>query len=223
MATIADNFDDVSAFLQDVAVKSPRFVAAQLSLRADNHARVWFCRWTDINLPTPPKPAPQDHMDITGVLTDVATRLHTAEALRPVVAAHCEAEKETKGWDHLPPKAQHVILAASATNETFIPTSLPPTIQCFLNASNATALEAYFSNLCRGKYLLTHLLLSGPPPRAHTGHPRPGRTDGIFASHNPSIFHRTRELPSAGNEKPSPPVHEKGSPIKKRSGRATGP
>ena len=27
---------------------------------------------------TPPKPAPQDHMDLTGFLTDVENRLHTA-------------------------------------------------------------------------------------------------------------------------------------------------
>ena len=54
-------------------------------------ARIWFQRWTDVNLPTPPKPAPQDHLGLTGVLTNVATQLHTTEALRPVVAAQREA------------------------------------------------------------------------------------------------------------------------------------
>ena len=60
---------------------------ATLSLCTAKRAHVWFCRWTDINLLTPTKPDPQDHMGITGILTDVATRLHTVEALRPVVAA----------------------------------------------------------------------------------------------------------------------------------------
>ena len=32
-------------------------------------------------LPTSPKPEPQDHMGLTGVLINVVTRLHTVEAL----------------------------------------------------------------------------------------------------------------------------------------------
>ena len=76
------------------------------------------------------------------MLTNVANRLHTAEALRPVVAAQRKAEKETKGWDRLPPTAKRVILAASATTGTSIPTSPPPTIHRFLNARNATDLQA---------------------------------------------------------------------------------
>ena len=87
-------------------------------------------------------PAPQDHLGLTGVLTDVATRLHTAEAIRPVIAAQSKAEKETKGWDRLPPTAQRIILAASATTGTYIPTSPPPTIHRFLNARNVTDLQA---------------------------------------------------------------------------------
>ena len=80
-------------------------------------------------------------MGLTSVLTDVSTRLKNAEALRPVVAAHCEAEKETKGWDRLPPTAQRVILASSATKETYIPTLPPPTIHHFLNSRNAISLQ----------------------------------------------------------------------------------
>ena len=87
LTTNADNCDNVSAFLQAVAVKYPRVIAAPLSLRTDKRAHVWFQRWTDVNLPTPPKPDPQDHLGITGVLTNVVTRLHTAEALSPFVAA----------------------------------------------------------------------------------------------------------------------------------------
>ena len=142
LASIADDCDNVFAFLQAVAVKSPRVLAATLSLCADKRARVWFQRWTDVNLPKPPTPSPQDHLGLTDVLIDVATRLHTAEALRPVVAAQREMEKEKKGWDRLPPTAQRVILAASATTGTSIPTSPPPTIHRFLNARNATALQA---------------------------------------------------------------------------------
>ena len=104
--------------------------------------RIWFQRWIDVNLPKPPTPASQDHLGITGILTYVATRLHTVVALRPVVATHREAEKETKGWDHLPPIAKRVILAANATTGTSIPNSPPPTIHRFLNTRNATALQA---------------------------------------------------------------------------------
>ena len=144
LVTIADNCDDVLAFLQDVAFKSPRVTTLPVSLSADKRARVWFRRWIDINLPTPPKPYTKYHMGLTGVLNDVATRLHTAESLRPVVNAHREAEKETKGWDRLPPTGQRIIPVASNNNRTSIPTSPPPTIHHFLNARNATALQADF-------------------------------------------------------------------------------
>ena len=75
----------------------------------------------------------------------MATWLHTAEALRPIVASQREAEKVTKGWDRLPTIAQRVILAASATTVTSILTSPPPTIHRFLSVRNVTALQAYFS------------------------------------------------------------------------------
>ena len=42
LAPIADNYNDVVAFLQAVAVKYPRVLAAPLSLRADKRTRVWF-------------------------------------------------------------------------------------------------------------------------------------------------------------------------------------
>ena len=42
LASIADNFNDVLAFLQGVTVKSPRVLAAPLSIRTDKRARVWF-------------------------------------------------------------------------------------------------------------------------------------------------------------------------------------
>ena len=118
MTTITDNCDEVLEFLQAVAIKSPWFIPAPLCLCADKRTRVWFRSRTEIKLPTPLKPAPQDHMDLTGVLTDVSTRLYTAEELCPVVAAHHDVEKKTKVWDHHPPMAQRVILAARATNGT---------------------------------------------------------------------------------------------------------
>ena len=150
LVTIADNCDDVLAFLQDVAVKYSHVIAATLSLRADKRARIWFRRWTDAKLPTPPKPAPQDHMGLTGVLTDVATRFHTAEVLRPVVAAQREAEKDTKGWDCLPPTSKRVILVTSASNGTSIPNSPPPTIHYFLKVRDETALQANCSLIYAG-------------------------------------------------------------------------
>ena len=89
LSPYAGDCNDVLAFL--------RVIAAPLSLRADKKSRVWFQRWTDVHLPKPPTPAPQDHMGLTDVLIDVATRLHTDEALCPVVAAQRETDKEIKG------------------------------------------------------------------------------------------------------------------------------
>ena len=80
-------------------------------------------------------------MGLTGVLTDVMTRLDTSKALRPIVVAQREAEKGTKGWDRLPLTAQRIILAASATTVTSIPSSPSPTINRFLNSRNTTALQ----------------------------------------------------------------------------------
>ena len=142
MATIADNFDNVLAFLQAVAIKSPQVTAAPLSIHAEKRARVCLCCWIDTNLTTLPNLYPQDHMDLTGVFTNVSTRLQIAEALHPVAAAHRKAEKQTKGWDRLAPTAQCVILAASATNVTSILTSPPPTLHRFIKVRNATALQA---------------------------------------------------------------------------------
>ena len=80
-------------------------------------------------------------MGLIGVLTNVVTKLHTAEVLLPIVAVQRVAEKETKGWDRLPPTDQRVILAVSTTTGTSIPTFPPPTIHRFRNARNATALQ----------------------------------------------------------------------------------
>ena len=126
LATISDDCNNIFSFLQAVVVKSPRFIMAPLFLRAENHTQIWLPCWTDVNLPTPPKPATQYHMGLMGVLTNVVTRLHTSEALRPAVSAQREAENGTKGWDRLPPTSQCVILTASATTRTSIrPCRLP--------------------------------------------------------------------------------------------------
>ena len=76
LATTADDCDNFLAFLQASAVKYPRVLAAPLYLRADKRARAWFQQWTNVNIPKPPTPAPQDQLGLTGVLTNVATRLH---------------------------------------------------------------------------------------------------------------------------------------------------
>ena len=101
LATIADDFGNVLALLQAVTFKSPRVIADPLSLRTDNRACVWFRCWKDVNLPTPPKPDPQDHIGLMGVLTNVSTMLHTIEALLSIVTAQRKAEKETKGFGNV--------------------------------------------------------------------------------------------------------------------------
>ena len=179
LAIIAEDCDDFLAFLKAAAVKSLRVIADPLSLHADKRARVWLCCWIYINLPTMPKPDPKYHMGLMGVLTDVVTKLHTTEALRPVFTAQREVEKDTKGWDRLPPTAKRVILAKISTNRTSIPTSPPPTIHRFLNTRNVTDLQADCSLTYSGKniYLPTSFfqaLLQGhilaiPEPDAPTG------------------------------------------------------
>ena len=73
----------------------------------------------------------------------------------------------------------------------------------------------FFPDLRREHSLLTHLLLSVPPPRTHPGHPRLGRSDSTITSPDPSIFPRTRERPAAANEVPSPPLNGTASLIKR--------
>ena len=98
LTTIVDNCDNVLAFLQAVAVKYPRVIAVPLSLRADKRASVWFQHWTDVNLPTPPKPSPQDHMGLMNALTDVATRLHTArKRSAPLSPPRARQKKRQRG------------------------------------------------------------------------------------------------------------------------------
>ena len=153
-------------------------------------------------------------MGITGVLNNVATLLHIIEALRSVVAAKFEAEKETKGLDRLPPTAQSVILDASATSRTSIPTSPPPTIHRFFNARNATSLQTNCSLTYAGKKkhfptsfcqaLLQGNILAIPRPDAPT-------------------VKLPLLIPPCSAGPAFPPVHGTGLPIKRRGRRATGP
>ena len=117
-------------------------------------------------------------MGLTGVLANVPNWLHTAEALHPVAAAQSKAEKETKGWDRLPPTAQRAIMVTSATTKNSIPTLPPPTINRFLKARNATALQVNcFLTYTRGgiylptsfcQALLQWHILAIPDPDAPT-------------------------------------------------------
>ena len=138
-------------FLQAVAVKSPRIIDAPLSLRADKNTHIWFRQWSGNNLP-PTTNTPQYHTGITGLLSDVATRLQHTKYLHPVIAAQHEAYKETTGWDFHPPTAQQVILAASASDRTSTLIQLPPTIHQFLNTRNATNLQVD-CDLCRSGHI----------------------------------------------------------------------
>ena len=113
LANIIANCDDVSAFLQAIAVKSPRIIAYFILLCSDKHARVWFLQWPGNNLPSPTN-APQDHTGLKRVLSDVLTRIQNSKALHPIVTAQCEADRETKGWDCLPTMAKQVTLEARA-------------------------------------------------------------------------------------------------------------
>ena len=143
------------------------------------------------------------------------------EALRPIVANKCNAEKETKGWDRPPLTAHHFILAASATNGTSISdlaTSHNPPLPQHKERDGPT--NRLFPDLRKEKYLPTYLLLSGPPRRVHPGHTGSRRAKTTIASSDPSIFGRTRERPAVGISDPSPPNNGTRPLIKGGRGRA---
>ena len=125
---IAADCDYILAFLRGISLKAPQVQAAPLSLRADKREKIWFRQWVDSILKhkaPPNKAAPQDHSGLTGVLSEVATRLQNEKSPHPVVPEQREADRETRGWDCLPPTAQQVILEASASNGiTILPAPL---------------------------------------------------------------------------------------------------
>ena len=75
----------------------------------------------------------------------------------------------------------------------------------------------------QGKNLSPKFFPPSPPPRAHPGHSISGCTNRTIAAFNFSIFCRTRERPSSGNEDTINPVDGTGSPVKRGSGWAAGP
>ena len=132
----AANRNGTLAFLQVVELKAPQVQAALISLRADKHAAGSFRQWADRNLEhqaPPNKAAPQDQSGLTGVLSEVATRLQNIEALRPIVAEQRKADRETCSWYHLLPKSQRIIFASSTADRVTILSAPPPSIHRFLN------------------------------------------------------------------------------------------
>ena len=126
-------------------MKSPRVTAAPLLLRLDKRAQTWLHRWLakDIApLSIAIIAAPWYHLRFTVILSIVAVRIQIAEALRPIVVAQHEADKETRGWEHVLPTAQCVILVASTAGVLAIPSAPPPLIHIFLNMRNSMALQA---------------------------------------------------------------------------------
>ena len=142
---IAADCDYILAFLRGISLKAPQVQTAPISLRAYKREKIWFGQLVDSNLKhqaPPNKAAPQDHSGLTGVLSEVATRLQNEKSPHPVVPEQREADRETRGWDRLPPTSQRLILAASAANGLTILLAPPPSIHRFLNARNTTALQA---------------------------------------------------------------------------------
>ena len=77
LVTITDDCDNVLALLYAVSVNLPQVTVAPLSLYADKRARM-VLSLDRHQTPMPPKPAPQYHMGLTGILTDSSTKLKTA-------------------------------------------------------------------------------------------------------------------------------------------------
>ena len=75
---IATDYKNILVFLQAVALKAPIVQAAELSLQTDKRAKIWFHQWANSNLKyqaPPNKAEPYYHSGLTGVLSEVATRL----------------------------------------------------------------------------------------------------------------------------------------------------
>ena len=156
-------------------------------------------------------PAPKNHLGLTDVRTDMGTRLHTAEALRPVIVAQCKAEKKTKGWDRLPPTDHRVILVARTTTGTSIPTSPPPTIHRFLKTRNTTTLQADFSLTNAGKNIYLPTSFCQALPQRHIlaiSYPdAPTGLSPLLTPPHPSIFRKTGKRSTTGHAHSSPPVN----------------
>ena len=90
------------------------------------------------------KTAPQDNSGLTGLLSEVATRLQNVEALRPVITSQRNAYMVTRGWDRLPPTSERLIFAVDVVDGLTIPLVPHTSIHHFLNERNATSLQADF-------------------------------------------------------------------------------
>ena len=77
-------------------MKVPR-VPPHPSLHVDKHVRDWYRHWLVHHTPPPFTAMSQDHLGITGVVSDFTTRLQNAESLLPVAVAHHKADRETRG------------------------------------------------------------------------------------------------------------------------------
>ena len=117
---------------------------APFLLQENSRATSWFSQWVGNN-PShkiPHNTAPQYHYRLTRVLSEVATRFQNKESLRPVVAAQRNADREMRGWGRLPPTSQWLIPTASAADGLIISSAPPLSIYLFLDACNATTLQA---------------------------------------------------------------------------------
>ena len=177
MATIAANCDDVLDFLQAVIVKSPWITAVPLLLCTDKCARVWFRRWAGNKLP-PTTNAPKYHRGITGVLNDVVTSLQHAKYICPVIVEQRKSDKETKGWDCLPPTEQ----LRQDDNTNLAATCHPPINQ---QKERNRSTSGLCPDLCRTKHPFTNTILLGPPPGANPRDARPGRPNRLVSPYCP--------------------------------------
>ena len=82
-ASTAD-YNNVLAFLQSVKVKAPMVVAVPLQLHTYKRTLAWFGKWDTHHispLSTPITASPRYRSGLTGVLSNVTTRLHNSEAI----------------------------------------------------------------------------------------------------------------------------------------------
>ena len=179
--TIEADFNDVLTFLQAVVVKALRVADASPSLRAVKRVSECFRRWSShhlVPLTNPSTAAQQEQLGLMVVLSNAITRLQNAEALLQDVAAQRKANREMKGWDCLPTTAKRTILEDSASDGLNNPSAPPQSLHRFLNARNATDLQADFDltyvgpNLYLPEYfrqdlLQGHILETPQPRRSH--------------------------------------------------------
>ena len=182
----------------------------------------WFCRgyFHHISpLSSPLTAAPQYHLVLTVVLSDVATRIQNAEALFLVITVQLY---EGVGWPTSNGQTCHPISKCIRwPHHTVGSTTISPPLPQCMQRNSATS--RFFPNLLRVQSLLPNVLLQSPTTGTHICNPWPRRSHRAIPAHHTSSIGRTHKRTSVRNTGPGPPDNGTVLPLQVRRRRADGP